>query len=230
MRTHNGKIGRLPFAIREQLNQRLQDGETAASLLPWLNALPAVKTLLAARFDGGPVNEQNLSNWRNGGYEHWQKQQERRAIVRDLAEEDDELEAGSIERETVLNQRLSRVLTADFAVAAREVLVGLSDPAERCQRLQEFLQTLKFQRREDYLTGRLKIEMERRARERLAEQDQDEVIQENAPWVRQMQAGEIDNLFASLDFTSQAAGVAEAENLLRSMKTATPPARPPEAG
>jgi len=224
MKPPNGKIGRMPLRLREQLNQRLFDGETGVTLLPWLNGLPAMQTLLAADFNGEPVNDQNLSNWRTGGYVQWQKQQERRALVRDLAEEDDELDPGSVQRETLINQRLSRVLTADFAVAARELLAGLTDPAERCQRLQEFLQTLKFQRREDYLTERLKIEMERRARERLDEQEHDDTVRENAPLLRQMMRGDIERLFATPDLTSQARGMAEAEAFLRSLKSEINPA------
>jgi len=230
MNIHKGKIGRLPATIRDQLNQRMLDGESASTLLPWLNALPVVQALLAARFSGEPVSEQNLSNWRAGGYVQWQKQKERCAIVRELAGEDQELDNGSVARETVLNQRLSRVLTADFAVAARELLVNLTDPAERCQRLQEFLHTLKYQRREDYLTERLKIEIERRDRERLAEQEQDDVARENAPWVRQLQRGEIDRLFETLDFTSQAQGVQESESLLRSLEPDAFPADSPASG
>jgi hypothetical protein len=34
--TRNGKIARLPLAIRLQLNQRLQNGEVGADLIQWL--------------------------------------------------------------------------------------------------------------------------------------------------------------------------------------------------
>ena len=36
----NGKIARLPYKIREQLNVRLQDGELGTRLVDWLNGLP----------------------------------------------------------------------------------------------------------------------------------------------------------------------------------------------
>ena len=49
MISRHGKIARLPFGIREQLNVRLYDGATAASLVPWLNSLPAVQPLLDAK-------------------------------------------------------------------------------------------------------------------------------------------------------------------------------------
>ncbi|MGP8238342.1 MAG: hypothetical protein ACLQVW_23420 [Limisphaerales bacterium] len=41
--TRNGKIARLPLAIRQQLNLRLQNGELAQDRLSWLNHLPEVQ-------------------------------------------------------------------------------------------------------------------------------------------------------------------------------------------
>jgi hypothetical protein len=41
--TRNGKIARLPLAIRRQLNLRLQNGELAQDLLSWLKQLPEVQ-------------------------------------------------------------------------------------------------------------------------------------------------------------------------------------------
>ncbi len=43
--THNGKIARLPLAVRQQLNQRLQNGELAQDLVSWLNRLPEVQAM-----------------------------------------------------------------------------------------------------------------------------------------------------------------------------------------
>ncbi len=39
----NGKIARLPRAIRDELNRRMDDGQTGQELLPWLNGLPQAK-------------------------------------------------------------------------------------------------------------------------------------------------------------------------------------------
>jgi hypothetical protein len=71
-----GKIARLPGDIRRQLNHRLQNGQKAATLLNWLNPLPEVKAVLAAEFGGARVTQQNLSEWRKGGYRDWEAQQE----------------------------------------------------------------------------------------------------------------------------------------------------------
>jgi hypothetical protein len=66
-----GKIARLPRSIREQLNVRLDDGQDAAQILPWLNALPEVRDSLARHFNGAPISAQNLSAWRQGGFNEW---------------------------------------------------------------------------------------------------------------------------------------------------------------
>ena len=53
-----GKIGRLPKAIQEQVNRRLEHGEQARTLVAWLNALPAVPgvpAVLAAEFADKPI-------------------------------------------------------------------------------------------------------------------------------------------------------------------------------
>ena len=82
MRHHNGKIGRLPRNLREQVNQLLVDGTPARPFLDWLNAQPAVQTMLATHFGGKPINEPHLSHWRTGGYQAWQKRQELQDLVR----------------------------------------------------------------------------------------------------------------------------------------------------
>src|SRR5580698_2203880 len=71
-----GKIARLPYKVREELNHRLRNGRTGAEILPWLNELPVVKKILAARFDGVPISEPNLSAWRHGGYKRWLTKQD----------------------------------------------------------------------------------------------------------------------------------------------------------
>ena len=71
MRTRNGKIARLPYGIRELLNERLERSQPSPKLLAWLNALPLVREILEEDFDGEPVSRQNLSEWRQGGFLEW---------------------------------------------------------------------------------------------------------------------------------------------------------------
>jgi len=66
-----GKIARLPGAVRAQLNTRLQDGGEGKQIVRWLNSLPEVRKVLAKQFEGRPINEPNLTAWRQGGYGEW---------------------------------------------------------------------------------------------------------------------------------------------------------------
>jgi hypothetical protein len=84
--TLTGKISCLPHDLRQQLNQRLRDGQRSPQILPWLNELPAVKEILAAQFGGKPLNRQNLANWRHSGYQEWLQEQSQIDRVTRLAE------------------------------------------------------------------------------------------------------------------------------------------------
>jgi hypothetical protein len=88
-----GKIARLPRLIRSELNSRLQDGQEGKQIVLWLNSLPEVKALLAQSFDARPINEQNLSDWRQRGYEEWLARQDLFAQARQLAADWQELQS-----------------------------------------------------------------------------------------------------------------------------------------
>ena len=95
--TRNGKIARLPKAVREELNRRLSDGEPGKELVVWLNHLPEVQRVLAAEFGGRAVREQNLSEWKQGGYGEWLRKQEALELVRNLSAEAEDLKAATTE-------------------------------------------------------------------------------------------------------------------------------------
>lgn len=81
-----GKIDTLPAAIRDALNQRLEDGQTGSVILPWINGLAEVKAHLKANFAGAEITDQNLSNWRNGGFKKWQQRREQTQRSKELVE------------------------------------------------------------------------------------------------------------------------------------------------
>src|SRR5438046_2119221 len=85
--TPTGKIARLPYNIREQLNHRLQDGHKAKSILAWLNALPEVQAILRTEFDSRPVNAVNLTAWKQRGFRHWQARQQAIELLQNLEDE-----------------------------------------------------------------------------------------------------------------------------------------------
>jgi hypothetical protein len=78
-----GKIARLPHDIREQLNQRLLDGQSGTEILPWLNNLAPVKDILAAQFDSRPINSPNLTYWRQNGFQRWLSEKRRLSTLKE---------------------------------------------------------------------------------------------------------------------------------------------------
>ena len=134
MKTRTGKIARLPKNIRDQLNHRLQNGQQGPEILAWLNALPTVHRVLRAHFAGQPILQQNLSQWRQGGYADWLRHQETQAGTRWLLERSDDIRAS--ENGQYLCERLARVLTADLVQHTNE-LSAIKNPKERWKQFRE---------------------------------------------------------------------------------------------
>ena len=84
-RCYRSKIGRLPFAVRNELNERIRDGAQGADLLGWLNGLKETKKILRET-KSEPVNAQNLTDWRSTGYADWLADQGDADRIRRLAE------------------------------------------------------------------------------------------------------------------------------------------------
>ena len=59
-----GKVARKPKEIRDRINQMLQDGVPYADIITALGP------------EGKDLNEQNLTNWRTGGYQEWLHQRD----------------------------------------------------------------------------------------------------------------------------------------------------------
>lgn len=74
--TPKGKIARLPAKVREAVNRRLHNGETAGQILPWLNSQPETVKMLEVHYEGEPISPQNLSAHRQGAFQKWLSQQE----------------------------------------------------------------------------------------------------------------------------------------------------------
>ena len=172
--TRHGKIASFPRAVRDQLNQRLDDGQHGTALLQWLNELPEVKAVLDAHYAGQPVSAQNLSVWRHNGYPDWCQQQETAHLMRTMAEEDDTLH--TIDQE-ILADRSSLWLTARYLLIGRKLAreagsLGFPEMRE----LNHKLATL---RRGEHNARRLKL-VERRLdlEQRQSEAGQEELFEE----------------------------------------------------
>ena len=147
--TRNGKIARLPRAVRQELNRRLDEGEQGKKLVGWLNGLREVQAMVAAEFGGKPIREQNLSEWRQGGYRDWQAQQEALAVAERLGED-------AVGRKTAGGAPLTDILAR--WVAARRVDEAGGEEGWRL--LRELCGDLVKLRRGDHSAERLRMQRE----------------------------------------------------------------------
>jgi hypothetical protein len=132
MRGRVGKIARLPGAVRHELNRRLHNGALGWELVPWLNALPEVQHVLTQRFANRPITEDNLSEWRRGGFQDWLVHEERRVRLRELtADQNDDPEQNTHQ----LNVRIQEQLAVKLAEELERVSV-IADQTERFKILQ----------------------------------------------------------------------------------------------
>ena len=135
-----GKISRLPFELRQQLNQRMRDGDPDVDLVAWLNELPAVKAALAGASFGGrkktrsQITAQNLSEYRKGGYQDWLENQDKVDRTQKLAELSYQLAAasGGNVSETLIRITAGKIYTAletaadEDKLKMAQTLTGLS--------------------------------------------------------------------------------------------------------
>ena len=156
--TRLGKIARLPREIRDVLNVRLQNGEVGRLLVDWLNGLPAAREALAANFGGRPISEQNLTEWKQGGYEDWVRHQENCAYAALVTEMSGDLEAEAGERR--LEERLAAPLAVALARLLREAEEA-PDGADRARMILDVARRLSQLRRDGFQAERLRLERER---------------------------------------------------------------------
>jgi hypothetical protein len=150
------KIARLPLPLRTQINLRLAAQQDGAELLAWLNAIPGLPDLLAAEFAGEPVSQQNLDEWRQGGFREWYAQREMFDEARELAADAGPV-AGNPSHE--LTEHLAAALAAKFAglLAGWD---GTEDEAfdAKLRVLTKFNQNLTLLRRMNHNATRLRME------------------------------------------------------------------------
>ena len=197
--TRTGKIARLPKYVRDQLNRRIEDGEPGKQLVEWLNGLPGVQEVLKEQFDGRPITEQNLSEWKQGGHPEWLRQEETRSLVSKLTEQSDDLDEAADGLE--ISDRYASVLAVEFVALTQKLLEEKTDTGERWQCLREVFRELTQLRRDDHRAVRTVIKRDRWNRE--VEREEDEEYQR----VKQVNKNHlIDMCFASLHNQTVAEG------------------------
>lgn len=157
-----GKIARLPRVLRDEVCERIRDGATGAELCQWLNAKASVKAVLAKWFKGEPVNEQNISTWRAGGYEEWLHDQD---------------EVQSIERLADLSFRLAQASGGNLSEGACAIAAG------KIQKLLEGLEAEELPDIVKALANLRKMELatlsEKNDRAKLAQNERSLALEEN---------------------------------------------------
>src|SRR6185503_11596129 len=148
MKTRTGKIARLPKPIREQLNQRLENGELGTSLVAWLNQLPEVQKIITEQFDGLPIRPQNLSEWRKGGYIDWIRHQLLREQTRWTAEQAAELGLSTTGASISIAEDIATVMSAELAIHVH-ALGEIKNPKQRFNQFRHLSRELSRLRQDD---------------------------------------------------------------------------------
>ena len=182
MTTHVGKIGRLSKDCREELGRRIEDGKTGKEIVDWLNGLPEVQAVLREKFEGHPINEQNVSAWRQAGHVEWLRVQSAQVCARQLVEEGDDLTEAT--RERSLGDCLGAVLAVEMSGLRKELLAPEVDVEKRWERLRELHREVSRLRRDDDRALLRVIRMERwdRELEREADEEERRFKQERKDW------------------------------------------------
>jgi hypothetical protein len=155
--SRRGKIARLPWNIREELNRRLRDGESGTKLLARLNTDPEVQRVVTEEFGGRVVHAQNLTVWRRSGYKDWLQMEQAAELVRHPFTEADELKSALDEP---ASDKLGTWLAARYAVATQHMAREGNGQLE-WEQLREMCSDVSALRRGDHRAARLKLEQAR---------------------------------------------------------------------
>ena len=174
------KITRLPDPLREELNQRLRNGEPGNNLLLWLNKLPEVIALVEEHYGGNLISPQNLSDWNLGGYREWLTRQEMRESSKDYAAEAPHLTAAA--GGSLLNP-LTTAIHARYGALLSKMPLDTEVPKAIQSQLDAVLhlhQTLLHERRLELIAQKNAILAAEQERKR--EKTNDELIEEFKTW------------------------------------------------
>jgi hypothetical protein len=153
--TRTGKIGRLPKCIRDMLGQRIEDGGLGKEIVKWLNGLSGVQRVLEEQFDGRPITEQNLSEWKQHGHPEWLRQEEKRSLISSLTDQSDDLDEAADGHE--ISDRFANVMAAELIQLGTTLLEKETDPEKRWQRFRDVHRELSQLRSDDHRAVRMFI-------------------------------------------------------------------------
>jgi hypothetical protein len=149
-----GKIGRLPHAVRQALNERLRDSQPSDEILPWLNSLPEARQVLARHFGNSPITEQNLSQWRHGGHACWLANEQTKA---DMAYMEGACRGIDPSKRDALTGQIALVVTARMAVELRKFHEMTEGPA-KSEAWEKLVRSLVLLRRGEFYAEKMRVE------------------------------------------------------------------------
>ena len=150
-KTRTGKIARLPKTIRNELDQRLDNGQRGPELLAWLNAQPEVRQILKEQFGDRPITPQNLSEWRQGGHQDWLHRREAGEVAARLLEQSGTFSETAGNGST--SDHLANLLSVEIYRFSESLLNAEGSAQEKWQRLCAINQQISRLRRDDHRAG-----------------------------------------------------------------------------
>jgi hypothetical protein len=117
---------------------------------------------LADLFDERPITEQNLSDWKQGGFLDWQRNQEARSLVREFLSQAEEV--GEETGGDALLDRVSNIVAVVLLRLFREAAQAESGPTQR-RAVLELARELARLRRVDHQRQRVRLLEEQQRRQ-----------------------------------------------------------------
>jgi hypothetical protein len=131
------------------------------------------------------ITEQNLSEWRSGGYQDWLRHEEARQFLKGMAEQAGEMDEAADGKS--ICDRFGALVAVDMARLAKKFLEQETDDEKRWARLKEISKELSRLRRDEHraMCTWIKREQWEWRREREDHADEEERIQkeERSKWV-----------------------------------------------
>ena len=154
----NGKIARLPYALRMQVNERLENGLPGIQIVKWLNKQWEAQKVLENYFGKSPISEQNLTEWKLGGFLEWQKRREAMEVTRELA---DQVEETAESAGGPLSDKVAALLTMKYLEMVKALNAVSGARPEDWKRIRELCSDLVALRKGDHSAARIRHEQQR---------------------------------------------------------------------
>lgn len=153
--TPRGKIGRLPHGLREAVNGMLRDHATAEDII----------TFLATKGVEG-ITPQNVTNWKQNGFEKWLRNRERIDGLREQiefarslakADQDEGIDGLTVASDAAARVAVGQIMTALESFSPAHLAEMMADKPAK---FMELVHALAAMRRGDQEAAKLKMKLD----------------------------------------------------------------------